>query len=260
MKKILTTFLLFCTINMTSIAVEFDESIDANIRQNYGVEENSLPPLPSSIPTMLPDVEEITTFNPTGKTYTIKSGTKVKLQSKSLISDWSREGSKVSFLSKQGIIANDGTIIPAGTVFKGTITDSHRPQMTGNGGLVELKIDEVYFNGVMSKIDTKVSLANSKKIFFSDIKGQRMYWRNFAKTMKPGNKFFDKTTNCASKMAAIPIINILSIIPIACGVTFYSLNLVSAPVISIFKKGGSISLQSGTEFEIKIIGNNEIKG
>lgn len=260
MKKIITTFLIFCISNMTAMAVEFDESIDANIRQNYDVEESSLPPLPSSIPTMLPDVEEITTFNPTGKMYTIKNGTKIKLQSKSLISEWSRVGSKVSFLSKQGIVTQDGTIIPAGTVFKGTITDSHRPQMTGNGGLVELKIDEIYFNGVMSKIDTKVSLANSKRIFFSDIKGKRMYWKNFAKTMKPGTKFFNKTTKCASKMAAIPVINILCIVPIAGGLVFYTLNLVSAPVISAFKKGGSISLPGGTEFEIKFTGSSEIKG
>ena len=84
-----------------------------------------------------------TSYNVTGKTYTVKGGTKIILASKSSIADWQKTGSKVSFVAQQGITTKEGALGPAGTVFKGTITDSHRPQITGNGGLVELKIDEI---------------------------------------------------------------------------------------------------------------------
>ena len=264
MKKLITTFLILCTINMTAIAVEFDDSIDASIRENYGVEHNSLPPLPSAppttIPTLLPDVEEITTFKPTGKVYTLKNGTKVRLQSKSSISEWSRKGAKISFLSKEGIITREGEIIPAGTVFKGTIIDSHRPQITGNGGLIEFTVDEIYFNGIMSKIDSKICKANSKKIFLNNIKGERKYWKNTAKDMTPGIKAFNATKSFAKDMVGVPIINLIGAVAVVGGSVVYVANLVVAPVVSVFQKGGSISLQGGTEFEIKITENNQIRG
>lgn len=264
MRKVITTFLILCIINMTAIAVEFDDSIDTSIRESYGVEQNSLPPLPSSIPTTmpasLPDVEEITTFNPTGKIYTLKSGTSVRLQSKSSISEWSRVGAKISFLSKEGIVTKEGEIIPAGTVFKATITDSHRPQITGNGGLIEFTVDEIYFNGVMSKINTKLSKANSKTIFLNNIKGERRYWKNFAKDLKPGVKAFNATKDFAKDMRGIPVINLIGAASMVGGAAIYVVNVVIAPVVSVFQKGGSISLQSGTEFEIKITENNQIKG
>ena len=264
MKKVITTFLLFCIINTTAIAVDFDESVDATIRENYGIEQSSLPPLPSNVPTtvptLLPDVEEITTFNPTGKMYTLKSGTKVRLQSKSSISEWAREGAKVSFLSKEGIITREGEIIPAGTIFKATITDSHRPQITGNGGLIEFTVDEIYFNGVMSKIDTKISKANSKTIFLNNIKGERRYWKNFAKDLTPGVKAFNATKDFAKEMKGIPVINLVGAASMVGGAAVYVVNVVVAPVVSVFQKGGSISLPSGTEFEIKITENNQIKG
>ena len=264
MKKIITIFLLFCILNTTAIAVEFDESVDTTIRESFGVEKSTLPPLPSSVPTtvptLLPDVEEITTFNPTGKIYTLKSGTRVRLQSKSSVSEWSREGAKISFLSKEGMITREGEIIPAGTVFKGTITDTHRPQITGNGGLIEFTIDEIYFNGVMSKIDTKLSKANSKTIFLNNIKGERRYWKNFAKDLTPGVKAFNATKDFAKDMRGIPVINLVGAASMVGGAAIYVVNLVVAPVVSVFQKGGSISLQNGTEFEIKITENNQIKG
>lgn len=264
MKKVITTFLILCTINATTMAVEFDDSIDANIRENYGVEKNTLPPLPSAppttIPTLLPDVEEITTHNPTGKLYTLKRGTKVRLQSKSSISEWSRKGGKISFLSKEGIITKEGEIIPAGTVFKATITDTHRPQITGNGGLIEFTVDEVYFNGIMSKIDTKISKANSKKIFLNNIKGERKYWKNVVKDIEPGTKAFKATQSFAKDMVGVPIINLIGAVAVVGGSVVYVANLVVAPVVSVFQKGGSIILQGGTEFEIKLTESNQIKG
>jgi len=262
MKKIISVFLLLCFANITAMAVEFDSSIDASIREDYNVEDYSLPALPSSVPTAVSEKPAVSTpqYNPTGKIYILKHGTKIDLSSKSTISDWLRKGNKVSFSAIHGITTKEGAIIPAGTIFKGTITDSHRPQITGNGGLVELKIDEIYYNGIMSKINSKVSLANSKKVFLSNIKGKRSYWKNYSKAMTPGRKVFGATQSCAAAMAPIPVVNILSIIPLLGGAVVYTVNFVAAPVIAIFSKGGSLSLPAGTHFRIKITEDTEIKG
>ncbi len=265
MKKIISTFLLLSMIFTQAFAVDFDSSIDANIRKDYKVDD-SLPPLPKTVPTAsqttTPTVSEIpkSSHVSTGKTYTVKRGTKVTLSSKSTISDWLSKGTKVGFVAQQGFTTKEGTIVPAGTLFRGTITDSHRPQITGNGGLVELKIDEIYFNGVLSNIETKVSMANSKKVFLRDIKGERRYWKNFSKAMTPGKKAFNATRTCASVMAPIPVVNILAIVPLLGGSVIYITNLVAAPVVSLFTKGGSLSLPAGTQFQIKFIGENQING
>lgn len=267
MKKFISTFLFLC-FSLSAFAVDFDSSIDTNIRKEYNVEESTLPPLPSSTPSSAPvknttevkNTQQVPKYNFSGKTYKVKSGTKVILTSKSTISDWSPRGSKVGFISQQGFTTKDGTIVPAGTTFRGTITDSHRPQITGNGGLVELKIDEIYFNGIMSPIETKVSMANSRKVFRSDIKGERKYWRNISKAMTPGKKVFGATQTCASVLYPIPVVQIIAIVPLTFGAVVYLVNAVAAPVISIFAKGGSVSLPAGTQFQIKTTKEIEIRG
>lgn len=264
MKKIIGILLLFFLTNAVTHAVEFDTSVDETIRKNYNVEYNELPALPKVVPT----AEEKTTsstitepkYNPTGKTYAIKSGTKVNIISNKSITDYTAKGSIVSFGAKNGFTAKDGTIIPAGTIFKGKVTDSHPPGLTGNGGLIELCIDEIYFNGVKSPIKTKISIANSKKVFLGNIKGQRCYWKNYSKAMNPGRKVFHAAQNCASAMAAIPVLNLVSFIPLAGGAAVYGVNFITAPVAAIFTKGGNIALPAGTEFQIKITEDTEIRG
>ncbi len=262
MKKIFSLLLIFFYINTAAQAVEFDDSIDANIRKDYNVEEYKLPALPNASPGQSKTNTKINTpkYNPTGKIYTLKSGTKIILHSSSAISDLMPKGSRISFSAQNGILSKEGEIIPAGTIFKGRITDSHPPQITGNGGLVELCIDEIYFNGIMSKINTKISMANSKKVFLSNIKGKRSYWKNFAKATTPGRKVFGATQSCANAMSVIPILNLVSFVPLLGGAVIYTVNFAMAPVIAIFTKGGSLRIPAGSEFQIKITGDCQIKG
>ena len=262
MKKILTLFLLLIFTNTCVFAVEFDSSIDADIRKSYNVEENELPPLPNTVPTVSEDtfVPAHQKYNPTGKTYNLKSGTKVALNLNYGISDRSTKGSIVTFTARNGFTTKEGTIIPSGTVFKGRITDSHGPQITGNGGLIELCIDEIYFNGIMSKINTKVSLANSKKVFLNNIKGKRRYWHNVSKSLTPGRKVYGAMHNAAMVMWPVPVVNILSVVPFAIGTVVYTVNFVASPVIAIFTKGSKLSLPAGTQFEIKLTQDCAIKG
>lgn len=262
MKKIIIIILLFAFINLNVHAVDFDTSIDENIRKDYNLKEaeETLPALPNVQPSINTDIPLKTNVKATGKVYTLKSGSKIILSSQRTLTDYTPPGSKISFVSQNNIYTKDGTIIPAGTLFKGTITDSHPPQITGNGGLIELKIDEIYHNGIMSPINTKISLVNSKRIFLSDIKGKRSYWKNVGKSLTPGKKVFKATEKCAHSMAPIPVINIFSVVPYLAGIIIYTINFTAAPVISIFRKGGNISLPSGTKFEIKINGDAEIRG
>lgn len=264
MKKIFTLFIvLFYTISCV-LAVDFDTSIDDTIRKNYNLttDDSELPALPNVVPTDTPEYSnpEPVKTKATGKTYIIKAGTKIKLSSKSVISDRLHEGSKLTFYSVNGFFAEDKTIIPAGTMFKGRIINSHAPQLTGNGGLIVFMIDEIYFNGVKSQIDAKVSKANSKKIFFNNIKGKRMYWKNTSKATTPGRKAFSATQSAASAMSAVPILNIISFVPLVGGAVVYTVNLVCAPIVAVFTKGGSISLPPGTSFEIKVMDDTQIKG
>ena len=259
MKRIVCIFLLVCFFNSSAFAVEFDSSIDEQIRKTYNIEESTLPPLPTS-EADTPVQIQTTKYNPIGSSFTIVRGTKINLQLTKAIYDRTAKGSKISFIASQGLVTKEGQIIPAGTIFKGTVTDSHPAQMTGNGGLIELKIDEIYFNGIMSKIDTKVSLANSKKVFLGNIKGKRSYWSNFSKVMTPGKKVFRATQTCASVMSAIPVVNILSFVPLLGGAVVYTVNFAAAPFITIFTKGKSLTLPAGSIFQIKITKDSVIRG
>ena len=261
MKRIISIIILAIIIQIQCLAAQFDDTIDKEIRQEYKVEDNELPALPKTVPTA-GEYESIAVpkYNPTGKTYTLKSGTKLSLRLNKTISDKSPKGSKTEFSMQNGITAQDGTIIPAGTIVKGEITNSHGPQLTGNSGLIELKIDKIYFNGIMSEIETKVCRANEKKIFLGNIKGKRLYGRNMLKSMKPGIKVFKGAEEGAHRMSTIPIIEILSPVIWIGGGAVYAVNAVCAPIISIFKKGDHISLPAGTLIQVKLTSNSLIKG
>lgn len=258
--------MLFVISAQTSIAVEFDTSIDDEIRKTYNIEEQNLPALPKASPNIQKETpqKEISStaekYNPTGKVYSLARGTKIELILQNTISDTTPKGAVVSFKAKNGFVAKDGTIIPAGTVLKGKVANSHGSQITGNGGLLSIEVNEIYFNGVRSKIETKTSNVNSQKIFFNNIKGERKYWKNYSKVMKPSRKFFGKTQKCAGSMAAIPVVNLFAFVPLLTGAVFYGISFVSAPVISIFKKGGKLTVPSGSVFNIKLTDTVEIHG
>ena len=122
------------------------------------------------------------------------------------------------------------------------------------------KVNEIYYNGIMSAINTKLTEVNSKKVFSGNIKGKRKYWRNCAKAMTPGKKTFTVMHKGAKALFPIPILNILSIVPLAIGGAVYIVNIPIAPVASIFMKGGSITIPAGTAFHATVLGSNQIRG
>ena len=91
-------------------------------------------------------------------------GKKFKVRITSQVSDRTPAGTRLSFVSRYPETATYVTI-PSGTVFKGKVTDSHPPNITGNGGLIVIEVDEMVYKGKTYKIDAKISVANEKRIF-----------------------------------------------------------------------------------------------
>lgn len=285
-KRFLLLYILLMLSIMPVQALQLDLSVDEEIRKNYNpskLEQESLPPLPktatpSKTVTTKPKSTTSTTTTPPkttpvvsepsrkkvnknlpGTTLTqddftaikIKKGTKFRLKSNNLVSDYLKPGSKVSFTSLTPVYQRYVTI-PAGTVFTASVVDSHLPQITGNGGLVELKIETVQFKGRTYSAHGKVTKANHKKIFINNIKGKRQYWKGVANQVDKGYKFYKKTRVTSQKLAENPVGVIISPIPTVVGVVAYVVNFAGSPVFSIGYKGGRVSIPAGSEFEIKL--------
>lgn len=243
-------------------ALTLDVSVDEEIKKKYNsskLEYEVLPNLPkSAIPSAPP--KSTPTYTATVPTITkidknsgvkIPSRTKFKTRSNQAISDWSQEGANVSFTTTEAVFKKHITI-PAGTKLYGVITNSHRPQITGNGGLVEIDITRITYNGKTYEVDGKITKANSKKIFFNNIKGKRQYWKNVGAHINKGETFYRKTRNVASKMSSNPITAVLSPIPTTVGMVGYSVCTILSPITAIGAKGSNISIPAGSNFEIKL--------
>lgn len=271
-----------------SMALQLDLSVDEEIRKNYNpskLEQENLPPLPKTAapsktvitqpkqpssqstvaappktaPSKVEPASKKVNKNLPNSTLTrddftaikIKKGTKIRVKSSAVISDYLKEGAKVSFTSLEPVYQRYVTI-PAGTVFKASVVDSHQPQMTGNGGLVVLVIENVNFKGRTYSAHGKVTKANHKKIFVNNIKGKRQYWKSVAAQIDKGETFYKKTRRMSSKLADNPVGIIICPFPVIVGIAGYAVNLVGSPVFSITSKGGRISIPAGSEFEIKL--------
>lgn len=182
----------------------------------------------------------------------IKKGTKFKVKSLTAISDYTPENAAMSFKTTESVTQRYVTI-PAGTIFKATIEDSHPPQFTGNGGLIVINVDKMVFRGTTRNISAKITKANGKKIFVNNIKGKRQYWKGVANSTRPGAKFYRKSMRATGKLAQNPWTLILTPFTAVAGVVVYGVNIVGSPVFAIFSKGGRISIPAGTNFEIKLL-------
>ncbi len=177
--------------------------------------------------------------------------TTFETKSNQKINNWLSVGSSVSFTTTAPVYKKNITI-PTGTIFKGTITDVHKPQATGNGGLVVIKITSMTFNGKTYPVNAKITKANAKNIYLNNIKGQRQYWANAGKQVDKGEAFYQRARKTSTKLANNPIGIIISPIPTIVGVAGYTVNTAISPITSIFAKGGNVSIPTGSSFEIRL--------
>lgn len=254
-------------------AFELDTSVDDEIRRNYNPSaiEQSLPALPKVTPTNTtttqapPKTQPVTQPAkpqivvkklPTSQidkstAIRIPKGTKFKVRSSAYLSDSTRVGARLSFTTLQPVTKRYITI-PAGTVFNAVVTNSHPPQASGNGGLLEIAVDGMRYNGKTYYSQGKVTKANHKKIFVNNIKGKRQYWKNVGKQIDKGQKFYKKTRRVSNNLTDNPITLIVAPVPTIVGMGAYAVNLVGSPIIAIPAKGGRLSIPAGSEFEIKL--------
>jgi len=272
--KIIILFLSVIFSILPAISLELDMSVDEEIRKKYDstkLQYEVLPSLPkidstsqpqnktqsntSTVPKSTPvyttTIPNVTAVNPKDG-IKLSAGTKFQVRSNQLISDWSKAGSNVSFTSYAPVYKRNITI-PSGTKFYGVIEESHRPQKTGNGGLVVIRLTSMSYNGKTFSINGKITKANSKKIFLNNIKGQRQYWKGVAKQIDKGEAFYAKTRKTSSKMANNPILVILSPVPTVVGLAGYSICTVLSPLTALTTTGGNLSIPAGSTFEIKLL-------
>lgn len=284
-KNISTIFIIFMLLATPVFALELDTSVDDEIRRTYDPSklEQSLPALPKTAPTQqntVPKTPQTTQApqtapkslpsTPVAKpqlgvkklpieykfdkstAIRIKKGTKFRVKSNSVISDYLKEGARVSFTTIKPVTQRYITVMD-GTKFTAVVEDSHLPQMTGNGGLVVLMVDSITVNGQTRSVHGKITKANLKKIFFNNIKGKRQYWKGVANQIDKGENFYKKTRRTSSKLADNPVGVIISPIPTITGIVVYAVNFVGSPLFAIWSKGGRISIPAGSEFEIKLL-------
>lgn len=277
--KILLSIIAMQLVVNTALALELDMSVDEEIRKKYDsskLENTVLPPLPkidnsqnkttpinntttttttTSIPKVTPTytTEVRPQITPADKKAAIKifRWTTFETKSNQKINNWLSVGSSVSFTTTAPVYKKNITI-PTGTIFKGTITDVHKPQATGNGGLVVIKIISMTFNGKTYPVNAKITKANAKNIYLNNIKGQRQYWANAGKQVDKGEAFYQRARKTSTKLANNPIGIIISPIPTIVGVAGYTVNTAISPITSIFAKGGNVSIPTGSSFEIRL--------
>lgn len=285
-KKIFSLFVATLLLSSHCFAFELDTSVDEEIRKNYNPSalEQNLPALPKTAPSQSATTK--TTVTTTNKTtpvvpktqpvsqpskpqlvikkmdndykfdkstaIRIKKGTKFRVKSNCVISDYQREGTRVSFTSIKPVTQRYITI-NEGTRFNAVVEDSHLPQFTGNGGLIVLMVDGIVVNGSTKSVHAKITKANMKKVFLNNIKGKRGYMKGVSRQVDKGENFYKKTRRTSTKLADNPVGLIISPIPTVFGAVVYAVNLVGSPVFAIWAKGSRISIPAGSEFEIKLL-------
>lgn len=277
---------------MPVFAVNFDTSIDEDIRRQYNpskIEQDSvLPALPKILNEQFdeadppktpapkaqtrPQVQPINQYNATIKEQrttnipyqyqdtpttskenfaVLKTGTRIRLKSLASISDHTLKGTQISFVSKYPVSTTYFTI-PKGTTFYGEMIDSHKPQLTGNGGLMVVKVTAMDINGQLNPIDAYITKAHYKYIFRNNIKGERKYFKSMIQSSKSGRYYFRRMLKVSVNLLDERSSAILSPFPFALGAAVAGVNIFVSPVLAVFYKGGNIYIPSGSDFEIKI--------
>lgn len=279
--KTLSFILAISFVVLPAAAFELDTSVDEEIRKNYNPTaiEKSLPSLPKTSPTQKTTTKQPQTAPPKSLPTTdstkakirvknmpnsyysvidkttairIKKGTKFKVKSNAYLADTTRTGATFNFTTLAPVTQRYVTI-PTGTVFNAIVTDSHSPQITGNGGLLEIAVTGVNHNSNKFYANGKVTKANHKKVFFNNIKGKHQYWKGVSKQVNRGQNFYNKTQRATNKLAGNPFGKIISPIPIVFGTVVYAFNFIGSPIFAIGSKGGKLSIPAGSEFEIKLL-------
>ena len=274
-KKIFSLILCLFAFSISVSAYELDSSVNKEIEQKYNsnklnqdmkIDSNvkvkktitnksvpkSTPTFDNSTPNVIQNAgAKIQNIIAAKSGVKIPSGTKFNVKSNAGVSSWSGINSLLTFTSTEPVYKSTVTI-PAGTTFKGVISASHKGQITGNGGLIKIRITSMILNGKTIPVEGKITKANSKNVFFNNIKGARQYLQGVDNKINQGINFYKQTRNLSAKMSSNPVGTILAPLPTITGWLGSALCTVTSPVTGLSQKGKNISLPSGTIYEIKL--------
>lgn len=269
-KRLVLLILTFLLVSNCSLCYELDMSVDEEIQKKYNSSKlnyDVLPSLPkvnsssssSSSASNPPKAQlDYSTTAPVitkaDKSNAIKLSrwTKFSVKSNQNISDRLREGTYVSFTTISPVYKKYITI-PSGAKLTGVIVNSHSPQITGNGGLVVIRITSLTMNGKTYEVSGRITKANAKKVFLNNIKGKHQYWQGVDKQINKGENFYKKSKQLSNKFSNNPVLMLISPVPTVVGFVGYAVNTVVSPLTAIGAKGGSLSIPAGSQFEIKLI-------
>lgn len=276
---------------MPVFALEFDTSVDDDIRRNYNpnkIEDDlQLPALPkvltekakpaqdlqikpvsnvaqAKVKSQQQVADELTPISKIQSKKTVlsnvkqdnyavlKEGTKIRVKLSSSISDKTHRGTRVAFVSQYPVSTTYFTI-PMGTVFYGKIIESHRPQLSANGGLIAIQVDSMSINGQKHDVNAVIAEVNFKKVFFNKIKGKRKYLSSMFHSMKPGFRFFNSMRMAAGNLAQDSSTVILVPFSLLLGAFSVAGNICASPIVALFYKGDSIYIREGSEFVLKLV-------
>lgn len=255
MKKFLSVLAIIFGI-MPVMAYDLDISVDKEIQQKYDADKlnKNQKSVPTSSLIFNDEKPNVTADSNNIKNYgtRIPKWTKFKVRSNQKISNWSSVNSTVSFTTITPVYKKSATIL-TGTILKGKIKKVHKAQISGNGALVEIEINSMYYNGKIIPLEGKITKANSDLIFFNKIKGDRQYINGVDKKIKSANNFYTKSRNVSNKLSKNPIGTILAPIPTIVGFVGATAATIASPITGLIEKGGNVSLPAGTTFEIKLL-------
>lgn len=262
-KKYLILTVIFSVFSMPVRAIELDTSIDDSIRKNYNPDkieqDTALPPLPDIFKhdEQKPQVKNVQIQAQSFPTKTrityavLKKGTKISLKLLNNVSDRTKTGTAVSFVSLYPVSTTYFTI-PMGTKFSGKIIDSHGPQFTGNGGLIAMEIDSMVLNDQTQQLKAHVTKVNDKHIFLNKIKGPRKYAKSMLASIRPGRHFLTKMLRITGNLAVDGSSIVLTPFSLAAGVIGLGGNIMISPALALFYKGGPVRVNSGSEVEVRL--------
>ena len=197
-------------------------------------------------------------YNPNLRTARLPKGTQIRMVNQSKITDSLYKGQKITFLSTQDI-NTPYFKIPAKTKFTTKVIDSHKPQLSCNGGLVALRIESALINGYTCPMNAGIIKLKTNNVHFSNLKGEHTYLKTTCKKAKWGQNMYKKWANTSHKLANKGAGVVLAPFPYLGGCVLACASTVSSPVTALLGKGGNLSIPANTTFTVKFYDDAIIK-
>ena len=269
----ITLYILICCALHVQ-AFDLDMTVDDDIRKNYNSSKlvkdthtedfEILPDLPEKLKNDKTNIktEKDVLYSPPKQLVTsgnikISKGTSFNVVNISKISDWQTKGTTVKFKTTAPIHKRKYTI-PTSTVFIGEVIESHQPQVSCNGGLVVIRIRSMVYKGQTFPLNAYVTRANDKIIFLNNIKGERTYLKTMWKKGNWGRSLFNRMLTLTVNLGGDGSTFLLSPFPFMYGTLCFGANTLISPITAFFQKGGHVSINTGSQFRIKLLDDTYI--